>query len=192
MCARSPDSRKTEHNPDRGTRPLAPVPGRPRRGRFRGTPAPSPGSGSRNTAPAPTTAPHPDGRARRSGFRGAAATSISGLISACRARTTVGVRRSGRSALKNHEKTMAAPSPGRRGAGFRRAVLPTIAVAIAGKYVNRIMHPAARCARNRARRLAPDGCQPVEIRRFFGDRRVPAVSCRQGAGLRPTPDFYAR
>ena len=81
MNAHRVASRTPEHSPGRGTRRLAPFPGRARRARFRAT-VPEPGSGLRELVPAPPPTPRTAIGARRSWLRSRTATSDSASVEA--------------------------------------------------------------------------------------------------------------
>ena len=105
MNAHRVASRTPERSPGRGTRRLAPFPGRTRRARFRDPPLAA-GSGLREPIPTPTTVPRKAVRARRPSFRSAANDSILGALPACRGRTTPVGQSSGRPGPKNHGTTV--------------------------------------------------------------------------------------
>ena len=105
MNAHRVASRTPERSPGRGTRRLAPFPGRAHRARFRDPPPPA-GSGLRESVPTPTTVPRTAVRARRPCFRSAANASIPGARSPCRGWTTPVGQSSGRPGPKNHGTTV--------------------------------------------------------------------------------------
>lgn len=83
------------------------------------------------------------------------------------------------------ERQSLVPSAGWRRAGFRRAILCAIAIAIARNIVNALSHPVGRLTRDRARHPPPADDNPLNHWDFAGIGRP----CSGHPGRGPDPQI---